>query len=115
MAETFTGGDINLRSAIHQFAVSCAHVSKNRNSNHQETSANFQRRTKQRKKTYPVARERPAPLEKTSAGIKLNVVAKQNHRPVWIRESPESDPSKPGRKNEQRRGLPDRIGIPRDE
>src|SRR6267378_4556823 len=36
MAETFAGGDINLRSAINQFAVSCAHVSKNGNANHQE-------------------------------------------------------------------------------
>src|SRR6266566_1182581 len=51
-----------------------------------KTSAGFQRRAKQRKNTYPVAIERPAPLEKTSAGIKLNAVPKQNQRPLLIRD-----------------------------
>src|SRR3977135_3345745 len=51
-----------------------------------KTNAGFQRRAKQRKNTYPVAIERPAPLEKISAGIKLKVVAEQNQRPLLIRD-----------------------------
>src|SRR5260370_36526855 len=43
-------------------------------------NANFERRAKNKKKTYPDAIERLAPLEKTSAGIKLKFVAVQNHR-----------------------------------
>ncbi len=41
MAETFAGGDINLRSAINQIAVFCAHVSKNGTANHQENQRQF--------------------------------------------------------------------------
>src|SRR5258706_13273117 len=53
-----------------------------------KTSAGFQRRAKQRKNKYPVAIERPAPLEKISAGIRLKVVAEKNHSPLLIRERP---------------------------
>src|ERR1700687_5209759 len=76
-----------------------------------KNSANFHRRIKHKKKTYATAIERPAPLEKTRPGIRLKAVAKQNQRPVLIRDRRKTIHPTPAAKTSSIEACPIVLGF----